>query len=186
MGILLTQILLGRKYRSDEDRDVKIQYSILLLIDKVEKYLIILGLFSMLGHVDIAIIIGLTIELTRNYLGGIHMKTWYGCTAVTVLFCIVVLACGENIILSSKLQNSLWVAEIVVIALFAPIPSKQRPKYNQHRKNMIKARGIAGVLIIGAVSLAVKSYNNYIVWIWLLQIIEVMISKLSSLIKRNK
>lgn len=186
MGILLTQILLGRKYRSDEDRDVKIQYSILLLIDKVEKYLIILGLFSMLGHVDIAIIIGLTIELTRNYLGGIHMKTWYGCTAVTVLFCIVVLACGENIILSSKLQNSLWVAEIVVIALFAPIQSKQRPKYNQHRKNMIKARGIAGVLIIGAVSLGVKSYNNYIVWIWLLQIIEVMILKLSSLIKRNK
>ena len=144
MGILLTQILLGRKYRSDEDRDVKIQYSILLLIDKVEKYLIILGLFSILGHVDIAIITGLTIELTRNYLGGIH------------------------------------------IALFAPIPSKQRPKYNQHRKNMIKARGIAGVLIIGAVSLGVKSYNNYIVWIWLLQIIEVMILKLSSLIKRNK
>ena len=51
---------------------------------------------------------------------------------------------------------------------------------------MIKARGIAGVLIIGAVSLGVKSYNNYIVWIWLLQIIEVMILKLSSLIKRNK
>ncbi|CBK83339.1 Accessory gene regulator B [Coprococcus sp. ART55/1] len=100
------------------------------------------------------------------------MKTWYGCTAVTVLFYIVVLACGENIILSSKLQNSLWVSEIVVIALFAPIPSKQRPKYNQHRKNMIKARGIAGVLIIGAVSLGVKSYNNYIVWIWLLQIIN--------------
>ena len=123
-----------------------------------------------MGHVDIAIITGLTIELTRNYLGGIHMKTWYGCTAVTVLFYIVVLACGENIILSSKLQNS----------------SKQRPKYNQHRKNMIKARGIAGVLIIGAVSLGVKSYNNYIVWIWLLQIIEVMILKLSSLIKRNK
>ena len=66
----------------------------------------------------------------------------------------------------------LWVSEIVVIALFAPIPSKQRPKYNQHRKNMIKARGIAGVLIIGAVSLGVKSYNNYIVWIWLLQIIN--------------
>ena len=103
---------------------------------------------------------------------------------MTVLFYIVVLACGENIILSSKLQNSLWVSEIVVIALFAPIPSKQRPKYNQHRKNMIKARGIAGVLIIGAVSLGVKSYN--IVWIWLLQIIEVMILKLSSLIKRNK
>ena len=123
-----------------------------------------------MGHVDIAIITGLTIELTRNYLGGIHMKTWYGCTAVTVLFYIVVLACGENIILSSKLQNSLWVSE----------------KYNQHRKNMIKARGIAGVLIIGAVSLGVKSYNNYIVWIWLLQIIEVMILKLSSLIKRNK
>ena len=139
-----------------------------------------------MGHVDIAIITGLTIELTRNYLGGIRMKTWYGCTAVTVLFYIVVLACGENIILSSKLQNSLWVSEIVVIALFAPIPSKQRPKYNQHRKNMIKARGIAGVLIIGAVSLGVKSYNNYIVWIWLLQIIEVMILKLSSLIKRNK
>ena len=51
---------------------------------------------------------------------------------------------------------------------------------------MIKARGIAGVLIIGAVSLGVKSYNNYIVWIWLLQIIEVMILKLLSLIKRNK
>ena len=33
-------------------------------------------------------------------------------------------------------------------------------------------RGIAGVLIIGAVSLGVKSYNNYIVWIWLLQIIN--------------
>lgn len=51
---------------------------------------------------------------------------------------------------------------------------------------MIKARGIAGVLIIGAVSLGVKSYNNYIVWIWLLQIIEVMILKLSSLIKEIK
>lgn len=85
ISIKITEMLLGRSNDNTKNREEKVNYSINNIINSVEKILILLALFASNRKIKEFFACYVVILLTRTYMGGIHMKTWMGCTIMTIL-----------------------------------------------------------------------------------------------------
>lgn len=139
-----TEILTGQTYDEGCDRTVKICYSLENIADDVEKVLILLVLFGVAGRLPECIVCYVVVCLTRVYMGGIHMRTWLGCTFMTVGVHVCAVWCGEWIDLS---MACIWifVAVLSLMLSVAPISSPQRPIYVGRARWKIKSKGILGI-----------------------------------------
>jgi len=134
--VKLTELLLGKSYNEKCTRDVKVCYSLENIIDDVEKVLILILLFGAFGKLLECFVCYVVICLTRVYMGGVHMRTWFGCTFMTVGIHACAVMCGSNIDIK---RAWVWVFSIVLILMIcvAPIPSPQRPDYTGRTRRKI-------------------------------------------------
>lgn len=68
----------------------------------------------------------------------------------------------------------IFVIAMVLMMLVAPLPSPQRPKYKGKRRQKVRIRGCAGIVIAFGASYFLINFSNYILWVLLLEIIEVV------------
>lgn len=175
--VKLTELLLGKSYNEKCTRDVKVCYSLENIIDDVEKVLILILLFGAFGKLLECFVCYVVICLTRVYMGGVHMRTWFGCTFMTVGIHACAVMCGSNIDIK---RAWVWVFSIVLILMIcvAPIPSPQRPDYTGRTRRKIKGKGIMGVLMSLVGYCVLDNFSNYILWVLLLEIIEMVCSEI--------
>ncbi len=168
-----TEILTGQTYDEGGDREVKICYSLENIVDDLEKVLILLVLFGVAGRLPECIVCYVVVCLTRVYMGGIHMRTWLGCTLMTVGVHVCAVWCGEWVDLSMA-WIWIFVAVLSLMLSVAPISSPQRPIYVGWARWKIKSKGILGILISFVGFCVLDNFSNYILWVLLLEVIEVM------------
>lgn len=171
--VKLTELLIGRTYDGECNRDVKICYSLENIIDDVEKLLILILLFGVTGRLRECFVCYVVICLTRVYMGGFHMRTWIGCTFMTVGVHICAVWCGGNI--DIRLAWVLIFASVLLLMICeAPLSSPQRPTYMGKIRRKIKYKGIVGILISFVGYCVLDNFSNYILWVLLLEVIEVV------------
>ena len=185
ISIGLTEMLLGNTYDESRARDAKVCYSIETIIDNIEKLLILITLFGIMGKLKECLICYVVILLTRTCMGGIHMSTWHGCTIMTIVVHMCAIECGIWIDIIF-LRTWIFVIAMVLMMLVDPLPSPKRPKYKGKRRQKVRIRGCAGIVIAFGASYFLINFSNYILWVLLLEIIEVVCFVASHAISQMK
>ncbi len=173
VSIKITEALIGYPYDKTRIKDAKVAYFIECLINGFEKTIILLTLFGVMGKFKECLICYVVILLTRTCIGGIHMRTWIGCTIMTIGVHLCAVGCGMWVDISS-LWIWIFVVAFALMVIVAPLPSPQRPNYRGRRKMWLKFRGCTGVIISFAGWSILNNFGNYILWVLLLEIIEVV------------
>ena len=159
----------------DSDRTAKIGYSLQKIIDDIEKFLIIILISIIFDTTKEALVCMLVISLTRKFMGGMHMTTWFGCTMMTTMVYSLAIIGGKIFHFSLLMQSASILLCVLMVILYAPLPSEQRPKYIGKKRINIKIRCIAGLMVSAVLSVIMKSYSSTITCILLLEIIEAIL-----------
>lgn len=104
----------GDEYDSESDRTAKIGYSLQKIIDDIEKFLIIILISIIFDTTKEALVCMLVISLTRKFMGGMHMTTWFGCTMMTTMVYSLAIIGGKIFHFSLLMQSaSILLLEII-------------------------------------------------------------------------
>ena len=184
ISIKITEMLLGCLNDNTKNREEKVNYSINNIINSVEKILILLALFASNRKIEEFFACYVVILLTRTYMGGIHMKTWMGCTIMTILvyICAVEGGCWIDV---HSIEICIFIVAVIFMVLIAPIPSPQRPNYGATKKRRLKIQGCIGIMMSYLMYCYIDDLSNYILWVLLLEIIEVICVESTHLILRK-
>ena len=156
----------GDEYDSESDRTAKIGYSLQKIIDDIEKFLIIILISIIFDTTKEALVCMLVISLTRKFMGGMHMTT--------MVYSLAIIG-GKIFHFSLLMQSASILLCVLMVILYAPLPSEQRPKYIGKKRINIKIRCIAGLMVSAVLSVIMKSYSSTITCILLLEIIEAIL-----------
>lgn len=165
----------GDEYDSESERTAKIGYSLQKIIDDIEKFFIIILISIVFDTTKEALVCMLVISLTRKFMGGMHMTTWFGCTMMTTMVYSLAIIGGKIFHFSLLMQSASILLCVLMVILYAPLPSEQRPKYIGKKRINIKIRCIAGLMVSVVLSVIMKSYSSTITCILLLEIIEAIL-----------
>lgn len=168
------------KYCVNYDEDVreiylqKIVYSIVSILSQFEKLMLIALMFSLFGKTREFAIMLLVLILSRMYVGGTHKEKFVECLLHTGMIFTLGYIFGIFVEINIIIMIMVFLVELVLIFLYAPIPSKARPIYSIQRRKSIKKRGVVATLILLIISLILQRYVPYICGIIILTEIDAM------------
>ena len=128
----------------------------------------------------------LTVNLIRVYLGGLHMKTQAGCFMLSFAVYLSAIIGGKMVNIPFAGGIIIFAVIIDMIILYAPIPSRERPVYSYRSRRKIKIRGTVGTCIVFLIAVLFQEYRNFMIWILILQVAEVIVVKFRNLIIKNE
>ena len=124
---MTSKIINWLRVDKDSITGIKVSFCIETMLAEVEKIIIILSVFSALGHFsEVAIILFIIIAI-RPYIGGSHERTYTRCLVKTILICAIPIYMHE--IISDSCEIHIVVIMLCVIWTIGPVASKYRPKY---------------------------------------------------------
>lgn len=186
LGERITEYLLGTPYDAEDVHAAKVCYAIESVVGDVQKDLLLCLLFLFTGYIREFAFCFLTVNLIRRYLGGLHMKTNIGCSITSVMIYTAAIIGGRCFRISPIASVCIVLMIAVLIIYLAPIPSPNRINYTKKQKMTMKKKGIVGLLIVCAVAILVETYRNYIVWILILQMLEVLVVMMPDIFKEYR
>lgn len=127
----------------------------------------------------------ITTVLIRTFLGGIHQKTMFRCVMFSILIYTAAILCGHYIEIPTLIMVVIVLGEVVIVYLFAPIPSKERPIYTKSQRKKLKFNALAGVAICSVILIGFSEVRNTMVWMMLLQQIECYLAQ-KNMMERRK
>lgn len=162
-------------YTQNELKRCKIEYSIELILTNMEKILVLLLVFGIGGKLEPFLCVFTVLIFTRMFLGGLHMKTYWGCLFFSVFYFFIAVMIGGNIAFPLEVKCLLFLVSIGMMFKFAPLPAVHNPHYSNKQKKGIKLKGVICLVIIFLFSLFIKGYSDYIVAVLVLQQIETIL-----------
>ncbi len=166
---------------------MKIGFYIETVLSEIEKMLIILLVFSVLGYFKNVAIVLLIIMVIRPYIGGTHEDTFTGCLAKTAFICTIPI-CLEGLLLDGyKIHIVVTLMLLCIIWTIGPVTSKHRPKYEGEalRRIRIKATTMVFIISICYIKLDVVYRNEMTVLLLLLEF-DVILARLYQVIEKKK
>ncbi|MBO5425224.1 MAG: accessory gene regulator B family protein [Lachnospiraceae bacterium] len=152
----------GYEESVQEEYSQKIIFSIVAILSQTEKLLLVMIPFCMIGRFVEYLVLLLTLFLSRVYMGGVHKNSFLACLIHTQIIFFLAFFGGSYI--STNIVNVIliFIIEIMIILMWAPIPSKVKPFYSKKRKKHIKKRGIYATIVLGVSSFFLWRYISYI------------------------
>ncbi|MGN0383895.1 MAG: accessory gene regulator B family protein [Eubacterium sp.] len=132
---------------SNDDLE-KIKYTLLTFLNESEKIIMLLLIFASLGMMEEFIVCVITLLCTRLYIGGAHMKTFWGCFAFSLIYFCGVLLFSRVFSADNAIITGVFIIEIVYMLILAPLPHPMRPVYTYKQKSRMKIKGIIGIGIM--------------------------------------
>lgn len=175
VSVAVTKELLGTNYSENDLRTAKVCYGFENIIAELQKDFVLFLVFTILDFGTEFVFCFCVVNVTRVYLGGLHMKTSLGCMMVSVLIYGTAILCGTIFPVPTYCQMLLWFVCVVVMILYAPFPSPQRPKYSKAKRDIFKRKGVFGLLLVALLVVVYRKYAHYMMWILLLQLFETVI-----------
>ena len=173
ISIKITEMLLGCSNDNTKNREEKVNYSINNIINSVEKILILLALFASNRKIKEFFACYVVILLTRTYMGIM---------TILVYICAVEGGCWIDV---HSIEICIFIVAVIFMVLIAPIPSPQRPNYGATKKRRLKIQGCIGIMMSYLMYCYIDDLSNYILWVLLLEIIEVICVESTHLILRK-
>jgi len=144
------KILSGLTVKKDTVIGVKISFYILTILEEIEKLIIIVIFYAVLGYfADIAVILTV-IFILRPYIGGTHQDTFFKCITLTIIYCAVPIILARCIVVSCFVQILLTVVLFGIVCGLGPIASKYRFEYDGELLRKIKRKGTIALIIVNA------------------------------------
>ena len=131
-----------------QDEEVVIGYGITMVLETVQKFMLLVLLGMLVGQwFEVAIIL-FTFGSIRNHAGGLHMKTKAGCTLLMV--CVVVLASTGKLILPipNDILVLLGMNNIILLFMFAPADFNRYNERSKEQRNVCKIKAMFIMVII--------------------------------------
>lgn len=166
----IAEKLLGNT--EDLQKKIKVCFCVEFILDSFIKTFLLFLIFASSGYVKEFILCWLTINFTRRYIGGLHMKTGEGCLIVSFLIYFVAIVMGEIMSLSPIFKLAVLIADILIAICYGPFPSAQRPRYSNKTKRKFRIKGIVGMCMVVMADALMHISTGCMLWILILQIIE--------------
>lgn len=171
---VIAEKLLGNT--EDTFKKVKLCYCVEYILDSVIKTLVLYLLFACLGFAKEFVLCWLAINITRRYIGGLHMKTGVGCLILSFFIYFTAIIMGEIVSLSTVQKIIVLIVDVIIAFLYGPFPSEQRPRYSEKTKRKFRIKGIVGICIVVLADVTMDLPTECMMWILILQIMESVIA----------
>ncbi|MBQ4530941.1 MAG: accessory gene regulator B family protein [Lachnospiraceae bacterium] len=160
----------------NENQMIKITYAFCVLAGEMEKLLLLIIIFSIVGKGYAFFIIMVALFCSKHYVGGIHMKTVATCFIASLIAIAVIIFMGEKFIFQSEQKMFIYILSILLMYFFAPMYSENRVITNRKK---VKIKGICAAFMMGIFGAIVGGVTEqYIVWTLLLINIEIVIGSI--------
>lgn len=161
--------------------NVKIGFYIETMLSEIEKIIIIIFVYGLLGFFkDIIVILSLMLML-RPYIGGTHKDTFKGCLLKTMFFSgigILIARCIHTDIVLHIIATIILIYHIVKVG---PVVSKYRPEYEGELLKRIKVKGVLMILILNVIYFCCNSIlRNEVTVLMYMLILDVLMARGSS------
>lgn len=164
------------KYVEDdkETQKVKLNYYIRVIMDGVDKFVVLLLIFLLSGFGIEYLTCYIALSITRTFLGGFHLKTGFQCLMMTfgVFYVCIILGHICEVPLPAKLL--VLVSWLVIVWLYGPFQSHQRPRYSEAKKQRfrIMASVGGGLVVISSIIFGKYVFSGCIMWVMVYQLTE--------------
>ena len=159
--------------------EVKLKYSLEIILTDLSKFIILLLFFSLIGKPTFFILTFPFLSLLRLFTGGLHFKTYFGCLSFSFAFFLIIFFCSIYIHLDDIDIVLILLFSLITIYTVAPIPSKSRPKYNS--KKLLKFKSLAILIVLLSVLIFYLTHKSPFlvsqIWVMLFGSIQLLISK---------
>lgn len=158
----------------------KIMYTLKVVLTECEKMFLIVLFFLLQGKIVTFCISYVVIITVKQFMGGTHRKTFWGCLLFSALFfqCVVWLSEYTEISFYYFSVALLYLAYLVLILICAPIQSGRKVHYTKQKIKRYKWYSIGIITFWVIVSLKSGLWIKSIIWWTLcLQIIEILRTK---------
>lgn len=100
-----------------------------------------------------------TFAISRQYIGGYHAKTHFGCMSILTVVLIIFSILSKNIPINFEIPISsiVTVISIILVILFAPVEHPNKPLSDNDKIRLRKN----GILCIFIISIIIMSMNNF-------------------------
>ena len=179
-------VCLGAAETRGDEATEKITYSLKVLLDEVEKILILIVAFGVMGQLREFLTALFTIGAIRMFVGGSHQKTFMGCLifSFAIMYSIIFIASKINIVLIA--ENIIYVTICVVILTVVPIKSRRGVEYSYTKKLEFRLKAMTVLLLISRIVTIVHTmYANIMLTALLVQAIEISIECTKNYLKRR-
>ena len=109
-----------------------IRYSLLSIMLELEKWIVLICLFSILGMEYDFLIFAICLLCVRIYHGGLHMKTYTGCLIYSILYFFVAMGL-HHMLLKADISIIVYILTITITVwvtqLISKIINKTIPKF---------------------------------------------------------
>ncbi len=162
-----------------------IRYSLLSIMLELEKWIVLICLFSILGMECDFLIFAICLLCVRIYHGGLHMKTYTGCLIYSILYFFVAMGLHHMLL---KADISIIVYIIIILSemfvFIIPSPFKENIKLDKKHNVIMKIKLLA--VNVGLIAVSVYVKRNYILYIEITYIFHIMEFVIACIIKFSR
>lgn len=173
---ILNQIRLLKHYEED-DIDV-IRYSLEAILWEIEKIIILLVVFTLLGKIDYFLIACFTMMSIRTTAGGYHANTALGCLTISFIIFFLAIILLPQISINQSYILIFAIFSLFVIFLAAPMPSIKRLGVQKNDKILLRKMISFTITLSWFILIFIYKDNTYvhpILWVNVLLNIQLLL-----------
>lgn len=152
-------------------RALEISYALQAIIGEGVKILILIALFMITGQLPLFFFSFIILITLRMFAGGYHAESFTKCFITTLLFFILAVGLGDYFspyILMVK--PYLLFISLIIVGIYAPVPSNQRPIKNPKRYARLKGLAIF-VCLAWTLTLLLLDWHDHLISVGVLTIL---------------
>jgi len=146
-----------------EEAKQKVEYSLKVVLDEVEKLLILIMVFNALGKAKEFVVAIITIASIRSFLGGSHRKTTIGCICFSFAAIYIILAIAEKSNIVLIFEEIIYLLIMLLILTLAPITSNKGINYKYIKKLEFRLKAVSILLILSRVVVYIPEWSAKII-----------------------
>ena len=151
----------------------KIRYSIMTFITEMEKIILLVLIFELLGIYDKFLIAFISLTALRIFMGGVHKMTTLGCFLYSGISFLTIIILSDIIIIDGWFNEIIYVGMALTIWRFTPVESEKRVKYNALQREHMKLKAMSVLVIESRFSEHISDcYSNIIHFVMIYIMVE--------------
>ena len=169
-------LLLETERLGDEVTVAKVQYALLVILDEVEKFILLSLLFGFFYEVGKFYLAFLALGSLRIFMGGSHRSTKIGCLLSSLVNFGMILYLSVLLYVPVSAAGGVACLLLLEIVLWVPLASPQQLRYNTQQKRKLKKKALIALTAWGCVVpfLPVEA-GNIVFWSLAFQAMEVLV-----------
>ena len=169
-------IVLQKDLEKSNEQMQKINFALSTILSEAIKILLLVIFFGYIHKLNLFMVCLFALLMLRSFVGGSHRETILGCFFQSLVTFTTIIYLSEKIRLF-YLKNIVVIIAMLGICFFSPCISRKRANmYSEARKQKFKVNALCSIIVLYTISeMNGETYVNIILWVFLLQTIELIV-----------